>query len=98
KNPKIKAGAVLIRAILPEKGIKLIQENRGVVNFTNLTNGPAKLTQALKITKEHYGIDLTKHSKLFITNGIKKPVKIFASPRVGIKEATEKLWNFKIKI
>ena len=57
-----------------------------------------KLTQALKITKEHYGIDLTKYSKLFITDGIKKPVKIFASPRVGIKEATEKLWNFKIKI
>jgi len=98
KNPKIKAGAVLIRAIQPEKGIKIIQENRGVVNFTNLTNGPAKLTQALKITKKHYGIDLTKYSKLFITDGIKKPAKIFASPRVGIKEATEKLWNFKIKI
>ncbi|MEE8383894.1 MAG: DNA-3-methyladenine glycosylase [Nitrosopumilus sp.] len=98
KNPKIKAGAVLIRAIQPEKGIKIIQENREGINFVNLTNGPAKLTQALKITKEHYGIDLTKHSKLFITDGIKKPAKIFASPRIGIKEATDKLWNFKIKI
>ncbi len=98
KNPKIKAGAVLIRAIQPEKGIKIIQENRGSVNFANLTNGPAKLTQALEITKEHYGIDLTKHSKLFITEGIKKPEKISASPRIGIKEATDKLWNFKIKI
>ena len=97
KNPKIKAGAVLIRAIQPEKGIKIIQENRGAVNYANLTNGPAKLTQALKITKEHYGVDLTKHSKLFITDGI-KPVKIWASPRIGIKEATNKLWNFKIKI
>ena len=97
KNPKIKAGAVLIRAIQPEKGIQMIQENRGDVNYANLTNGPAKLTQALKITKEHYGIDLTKHSKLFITNGI-KPAKILASPRIGIKEATDKLWNFKIKI
>ena len=97
KNPKIKAGAVLIRAIQPEKGIKIIQENRGSVNYANLTNGPAKLTQALEITKEHYGIDLTKHSKLFITDGI-KPVKILASPRIGIKEATDKLWNFKIKI
>jgi len=98
KNSKIKAGAVLIRAIQPEKGIKIIQENRGSVNFANLTNGPAKLTQALEITKEHYGIDLTKHSKLFITEGIKKPEKISASPRIGIKEATDKLWNFKIKI
>jgi len=98
KNPKIKAGAVLIRAIEPENGIKIMQENRGSVNFENLTNGPAKLTQALEITKEHYGEDLTKHSKLFITDGIKKPEKISASPRIGIKEATDKLWNFKIKI
>ncbi len=97
KNPKIKAGAVLIRSIQPEKGIKIIQENRGDVNHANLTNGPAKLTQALEITKEHYGVDLTKHSKLFIKDRI-KPVKILASPRIGIKEATDKLWNFKIKI
>ncbi len=33
KNPKIKAGAVLIRAIQPEKGIKKMQENRGIVNL-----------------------------------------------------------------
>ncbi len=98
KNPKIKAGAVLIRAIEPEKGIKIMQENRKITNLKSLTNGPAKLTQALEITKEHYGVDLTKHSKLFITEGIKKPAKISASPRIGIKEATDKLWNFKIKI
>jgi len=53
---------------------------------------------ALQITKEHYGADLTKHLKLFITEGIKKPEKISASPRIGIKEATDKLWNFKIEI
>jgi len=98
KNPKIEAGAVLIRAIEPEKGINLMQENRKITNLKSLTNGPAKLTQALEITNEHYGVDLTKHSKLFITDGIKKPKKISASPRVGIKEATDKLWNFKIKI
>ncbi len=74
-----------------------MQENRGIVNLKSLTNGPAKLTQALEITKEHYGSDLTKHSKLFITEGA-KPLKILASPRIGIKEATDKLWNFKIKI
>jgi len=98
KNPKIKAGAVLIRAIEPEKGINVMQENRKITNLKSLTNGPAKLTQALEITKEHYGADLTKHSKLFITDGIKKPEKISASPRIGIKEATDKLWNFKIQI
>ena len=97
KHPKIEAGAVLIRAIEPEKGIKIMQKNRNISNMKNLTNGPAKLTQAMKITKEQYGIDLTKHSKLFITEGI-KPKKISASSRIGIKEATDKLWNFKMKI
>ena len=98
RHPKIEAGAVLIRAIKPEKGIKIMQENRGIINLKNLTNGPAKLTQALEITKKYHGVDLTKHSKLFITEGIKKPAKISASPRIGIKEGTNKLWNFKIEI
>jgi DNA-3-methyladenine glycosylase len=97
KNPKVAAGAVLIRAIKPEKGITIMQENRGNTNLKNLVNGPAKLAQALAITKEHYGIDITKNSKLYISEGI-KPKKIIASPRIGIKEATDKLWNFKIKI
>lgn len=97
RHPKTAAGAVLIRAIEPEKGIKKMQKNRKNKNLKSLTNGPAKITQALEITKEHYGIDLTKHSKLFITEGIKSK-KIVASPRVGIKEATDKLWNFKIEI
>ena len=63
----------------------------------DLTNGPAKLTQAMEITKEHYGVDLTKSSKLYITEGIKAK-KIVSSPRIGIKQATDKLWNFKINI
>lgn len=97
KNKKTKAGAVLIRAIHPEKGIKTMQKNRKQDNIKNLTNGPAKLTQALQITKEQYGLDLTRDSKLYITEGIDKK-KIVASPRIGIKEATDKLWNFKIVI
>lgn len=97
RHPKIKAGAVLIRAIKPENGIKKMQKNRKITNLKNLTNGPAKLTQALEITKDHYGIDLTKDSRLYIAQGI-KPKKITASPRIGIKNATDKLWNFKIDI
>ena len=97
RHPKTPAGAVLIRAIHPERGVKIMQKNRKNQDIKNLTNGPAKLTQALDITKEHYGVDLTKYSKLFITKGI-EPKKIFASSRIGIKEAVDKQWNFKIKI
>jgi DNA-3-methyladenine glycosylase len=95
KSPKTKAGAVLIRAITPEKGINIMQENRGNVEIKNLSNGPAKLAQALAITKEDYGTDLTKKSKLYIVEGV-KPKKITSSPRIGISKAVDKLWNFKI--
>lgn len=97
RSSKFDAGAVLIRAIQPEKGIEIMEKNRGIKDMKRLTDGPAKLTQAFGITKEHYGIDLTQDSNLFITNGIKTS-KIIISPRVGIKEATDKLWNFKISI
>ena len=97
RHPKSEAGAVLIRAIEPKIGIKVMQKNRTNTNLKNLTNGPAKLTQALEITKKLYGADLTKKSNLYITDGIKKPKNISATPRIGIKEATDKLWNFKIK-
>ncbi|MDH3765039.1 MAG: DNA-3-methyladenine glycosylase, partial [Nitrosopumilus sp.] len=42
RHPKVDAGAVLIRAIEPEKGIKKMQENRIKQNLKDLTNGPAK--------------------------------------------------------
>ena len=96
RNPKSKAGAVLIRAIEPKKGIKTMQKNRKIENLKNLTNGPAKLSQALEITKNHYGVDLTNNTELFIIDG-ERPKKIISSSRIGIKEATDKLWNFKIK-
>ena len=71
-------------------------KNRKTNNISNLTNGPAKLTQALQITSKQYNVDLTKNSNLFIMNGI-KPKKILAKPRVGIKIAVDKLWNFSFK-
>lgn len=97
RNSKFDAGAVLIRSIIPEKGIEIMEKNRGVKDRKKLTDGPAKLTKALGITKEHYGVDLTLDSSLFITEGI-NPEKIITSSRIGIKIATEKLWNFKIAI
>ena len=97
KNQKKEAGAVLIRAIEPEKGLKIMQKNRGKQDTKNLTNGPAKLAQALEITKKQYGVDVTKKSEIYIMEGT-KPKKIIASPRIGISKATDKKWNFKIKI
>jgi len=97
RNHNFAAGAVLIRGLKPEKGIDIMKKNRGIIKIANLTNGPAKLTQALCITKKQYGVDLAKKSELFLMDGIDRK-KIFASKRVGIKNGLHKLWNFKISI
>jgi len=98
KSKRHKAGAVLIRSLKPHEGIDAMIKNRGTENITNLTNGPAKLTIALGITKIQYGEDLVNSKSLYIEDGIKHYQKIIASPRIGIKSAMDKLWNFKITI
>ena len=98
RNPRKEAGAVLIRAIQPEKGIDIMKKNRGKTDEKNLTDGPAKLSQAFDITKKQYGVDLTNNLDLFITKGWEFPKKIIATPRIGIKNGKDNLWNFKIKI
>ncbi|MCZ6582357.1 MAG: DNA-3-methyladenine glycosylase [Thaumarchaeota archaeon] len=97
KSHKYKSGAVLIRALSPKLGIKTMKKNRKTNTILNLTNGPAKLAQALQITKKQYGEDLTKISSLFITEGnsVDKR-KIISRPRIGIKKGTEMLWNFSL--
>ena len=97
KKKNDKAGAVLIRAIQPQQGINRMIKNRKTDIISNLTNGPGKLTQAMQITLKYYNHDLTKKSSLFIIDG-KKPDKIIAKPRVGIKIGVDKLWNFSYKI
>lgn len=97
RSSDVSAGAVLIRSIFPKQGIDFMIKHRKTFDLSNLTNGPAKLTQALKITKKEYGEDLTKRSNLFVVDGIKiKRSEIEARPRIGIKKATDNLWNFKI--
>ena len=98
RNDEYNAGAVLIRALKPEKGIDIMKKNRKTNIISNLTNGPAKLTQALDIDKKLYGVDFSKKSEIYITNGMELRKKIFKNKRVGIKNGNDKLWNFKIKI
>ena len=91
------AGAVLIRALEPIKGIKIMELNRHVKNELNITNGPGKLTKALVINKKLNGIDLTKKGKLYITNFERRREEISASVRIGISFAIDKKWRFYLK-
>jgi DNA-3-methyladenine glycosylase len=91
------AGAVLIRSLVPQHGMDFMSRQRKTRDISNLTNGPAKLTQALNITKKEYDEDLTKRTNLYVVEGHKvKRSEIKTGPRIGIKKATDKAWNFKI--
>jgi len=69
---------------------------------TELTNGPAKLCQALSIDKSLNGWDVTLGSELWVENNKKIPdSKIITTPRIGIDYAKTKdreaLWRFILK-
>jgi len=97
KSKKQNAGAVLIRGVYPQNGINIMKQNRGVKRIKDISDGPGKLTIAMKITMKQHNKNLTENSQLYISNGI-KPKKIYQKSRVGISKGTEKKWNFSINI
>ena len=94
-----RGSAVLIRAIEPLEGIELMQERRGKERMLDLARGPARLCQALDVTKIHDGWDLTAGRELWIAadheiNGV--PLVIARSGRIGIISAQRRLLRFYV--
>lgn len=93
--------AVLIRSIVPLSGVEEM-ETRRKKKGPQLTDGPAKLCQALAIDKSLNGWDLTCGKQLWVEHYKKIPDKsIIATPRIGIDYARQEhrnaLWRFLIK-
>lgn len=102
---------VLIRSLKPTIGIELMQERRsGFIATTTtptksctttkngtLLDGPAKMTKALAIDKELYGLPMNS-DKIWIERNPESNIrKIKATPRIGIDYAGEfknKPWRF----
>jgi DNA-3-methyladenine glycosylase len=57
-----------------------------------LLDGPGKICRHLGINKIHQGVNLMSHPEFYIEEGINVAYK--ATPRIGIKKATDKLWRF----
>lgn len=97
-----KPEAVLIRAVEPVKGLDFLRENRAIGKKPDreLTNGPGKLTEALKINRDYNGISLTGDRDLYLTSGIEvSESEIQSGPRINIDYAEEykdKNWRFFI--
>ena len=93
-----KAGAVLVRAIEPLDGVERMVKNRSIASGGKSTrhgiaDGPAKIAQAMKITKSQYGEDLVKSDSMYVTKGA-KVYKVRSSSRIGVSKGSAKMWNF----
>ncbi len=90
-------GAVLIRALEPVTGVKLMHRRRRVSNERELTSGPGKLTRAMGITREHHGLDLTNaRSELIIVEGKVERFEVASSHRIGVSADLERKLRFYI--
>lgn len=86
--------AVLIRAIIPEEGIEIMRNRRGDRPDSELTNGPAKLCQALDITGKDNKAVLNQGRIILEPPLADTSFKVQTTKRIGIRNDTEKLWRF----
>ncbi len=83
-------GCVLIRALAPLCGLATMYGRRHWRGPSiGLANGPGKLTQALDITRRHYG-QRVDEGELTIRRWREKPnFEITATPRIGITKCVD---------
>lgn len=86
------AGAVLIRAIEPVRGMDKMIERRGQTNPRNLCSGPGKLAQALAVGPAMNGLPLA--AQPFALSPAPVGADLAIGPRIGITKAAELPWRF----
>lgn len=88
--------AVLIRALEPLEGLDIMRQRRERKRVEELCAGPARLVQAMAITREHNKTDLTR-GPLYIVPSPDIPLEIVTTTRIGIKAGTDLPLRFYIK-
>lgn len=89
--------AVLLRALEPVVGIDFLRARRPGKSDVELTNGPAKLCQALEVAKNFNGHDLLQ-SPLRLELRPELPAdQIVQTTRIGISRAQDIPWRFYLK-
>jgi DNA-3-methyladenine glycosylase len=95
-GPAGHGAAVLIRAVEPLSGETDMAGRRGDRSGIELTNGPAKLCQALAIDQKLNGHDL-REAPLHLIESIPVPAaKITKTTRIGISRGQDVPWRFYI--
>jgi DNA-3-methyladenine glycosylase len=94
-EPKGSASAVLIRAIEPTVGLKVMRRRRGLTDERLLCAGPGRVCEALGITVVQNGMALDAPPfELFARAGT---VEVVTGPRIGITKAAELPWRYGLK-
>jgi len=89
------AAAVLLRALEPTAGVELMRRRRGLDDVRALCSGPAKLTQALGITREHDGLAACDGDRaVFLSRPGGAGPHVARTPRIGVSSAADKHWRF----
>ncbi len=81
------SGCVLLRAIEPLSGLRIMRKNRQTTSHIELTNGPGKLTGAFGISKSCNRHLITDPPLVIVDCGFDTPVPS-VSVRVGISKAS----------
>jgi DNA-3-methyladenine glycosylase len=92
-----RAGAVLLRAGEVVTGHEAARSRRGSARDRDLARGPARLCQALGITRADNGTDLSRGPVLL--EPADAPVSaraVSTGPRVGLRGAPDRPWRFWI--
>jgi DNA-3-methyladenine glycosylase len=86
------ASAVLIRALMPTKGLATMRRRRGLEDERLLCAGPGRLCEALAITRANNAMALDRAP--FALFARTSPVEVAAGPRIGISKAAELPWRY----
>jgi DNA-3-methyladenine glycosylase len=90
-------GCVLIRALEPLDGLDIMRSRRPAARTDrDLTSGPAKLTQALAITRANNGADLTRGSLVIRQPKPGLSFDIEVSLRIGITKCADRPLRYTI--
>lgn len=95
-GPTGHGAAVLVRGVEPIDGMELLQHNRHMKG-ASLTNGPAKLCQALAIDKQLNGHNLLKAPLQLVVEPALSDEDIVQTTRIGITQAIDEPWRFYLK-
>jgi DNA-3-methyladenine glycosylase len=88
------AGGCLLRSGRVVEGVELARERRHGAPDRDLARGPGRLTQALGLSREHYGVDLFAGGPVRLEAGSGEPFEVAAGPRVGVSRAADVPWRF----